>query len=77
MSIGLSADPSHEASALAQKAFAVEDYTLKPIRIKSMTQTSLSTITRINRDELVRLSEKGKANRTIPIPGICIYKYEE
>jgi hypothetical protein len=27
-----------------------------------MTQTSLSTITRINRDELVRLSEKGKAN---------------
>jgi hypothetical protein len=28
--IGLSADPSHEASALAQKAFAVKDYTLKP-----------------------------------------------
>ena len=62
MTIGFSADPSHEASALAQKAFAVRDYTLKPIRNKSMTQTSLSTITRINRDELVRLSEKGKAN---------------
>ena len=27
-----------------------------------MTQTSISTITPINRDELVRLSEKGKGN---------------
>ena len=27
-----------------------------------MTQTSISTITPINRDELVRLSEKGRAN---------------
>ena len=38
------------------------EITLSNLRNRSMTQTSLSTITRINRDELVRLSEKGRAN---------------
>jgi hypothetical protein len=44
-----------------------------------MTQTSISTITPINRDELVRLSEKAKANpgavRTLKVKTVLESKF--
>jgi len=53
--------------------------TLSNLRNKSMTQTSINTITPINRDELVRLCEKAKANpgavRTLKVKTVLESKF--
>jgi len=54
--------PVRRSQRFSAEKLSLLKITLSNLRNKSMTQTSISTITPINRDELVRLSEKAKAN---------------
>jgi uncharacterized OsmC-like protein len=71
--------PVRPSQRFSAEKLSLLKITLSNLRNKSMTQTSISTITPINRDELVRLSEKAKANpgavRTLKVKTVLESKF--